>query len=220
LSSAAERIRDAIHQTPCGDVYGARFSPRLPQAEPIAVIVAGPAGAGKTTVYTSILPKWFVKGAQYANVDVYAEYFMEAYGLATDAEKLSAVIKGAICTQQDLKRWMTERRHLIIDKPCDKAAEARALVRNLRAAGYDVYMLVVTASKAQALSRNRRRTRQVPDAVVEAIWQGVHVNLVKGVYAGIFKEAPEHLLVVDNEHEIAPEAKKQWEGVFPASRRS
>lgn len=226
LSPEAAAIRDAIFKTPCEAVYDARYAPKAPQAAPIAVIVAGPAGAGKTTTYASVLPAWFLKEAQYANVDVYSEHFMAVHDLfealpAADrkALNLAAVRRGAICTAADLKRWMAERRHLVIDKPCDKADEARALVRSLRAAGYDVYMLVVTADKATVLARNRGRTRQVPDDVVEAIWEGVEHNLVKGVYAGLFKEAPGHLVTVHNDGDGAAaavaEAKKIWVSMFP-----
>lgn len=227
LSAEAAKIRDDIFQAPCEDVYKkARPTKAAPeQAAPISVIVAGPAGAGKTTVYASVLPTWFLEAAQYANVDVYSEYFMAVHDLfATLPEadrkalNLAAVMRGAMCTAADLKRWTAERRHLVIDKPCDKAREAQALVADLRKKGYDVYMLVVKVTKETALARNRGRARQVPDDVVAAIWQGVQDNLDKGVYAGMFKGSPDHLLVVDNGGDDAAtavaEAKRTWARVF------
>jgi hypothetical protein len=161
LSAEAAAIRDVIFKTPCNVAYkAARPSPPRPsQAAPIAVIVAGPAGAGKTTVYASVLPAWFLEAAQYANVDVYSEYFMAVHDLlalpAADrkALNLAAVMRGAMCTAADLKRWMAERRHLVIDKPCDKAKETQALVADMRKKGYDVYMLVVKVTKETALAR-------------------------------------------------------------------
>lgn len=265
FSEEIEKIRNEIKTSSCEEVYELLFPSKVVQYNPIAVIVAGPAGAGKTTVYKSILPKWFLKEAQYANVDNYVEYFQEKYNLFTNPSEyrakhtyepaemrslnMSALIKGAQCTERDLQAWMLEGRHLIIDKPCDEARIARSLVNKLKDSGYDVYMIVVHVSLNTALRRNnpyyminprapsssqsqpqkshQGRERQLPDAVIQKIWEGVHKNITEGVFESIFESEPDKLLMIDNETPttlLRPskqimEAKSKWDVVFPKTNK-
>jgi predicted ABC-type ATPase len=250
---AIEAIRREIKQSTCEDVYSHLFETKQRlQSKPIAVIIAGPAGAGKSTVYKYVLPKWFLDQAQYANVDNYVEYFMEKYNMFSNpSEKrdrhsyapeelrslnMSALIKGAQCTERDLQEWMSEQRHLIIDKPCDEARIARTLVKKLEDHGYDVYMIVIFVSHETALNRNNPyrnapiqshmgRERQLPDAVISKLWRGVHANIENKIYEDIFKKHPKRLLIVDNESpststqpsESVLKAKEIWDDVFPIS---
>lgn len=259
FSDAIEKIRSEIKQSRCEEVYTSIFSPKQTQLKPIAVIVAGPAGAGKSTVYKYVLPSWFLNDAQYTNVDNYVEYYMEKYNMFSNpSEKrqpntyspeelrslnMSALIKGAQCTERDLQEWISEKRHLIIDKPCDEARIARSLVKKLEDNGYDVYMLVVFVSKTTALNRNnpyreqkaepsssrthRGRERQLPDAVIEKLWTGVNNNIQNKIYEDIFKKYPDRLLIVNND---APStltqpstevmyAKTIWTTIFPTKYR-
>lgn len=238
-SDMVQTIEDEIRKSDCADLHRQLIKDKPSQKNPIVVIVAGPAGAGKSTVYKTILPKWFQEEAQYANVDTYTEHFLAKYNAfsnpsssrppstfsSADIRRINAVAlaKSTECAEDDLNTHILEKRHLIIDKPCNEATVTKRLIRKLRYNGYDVYMLVVYVSKETALRRGKERERQLPEKAIEKIWAGVHENLFRThLFSSFFRKEPQKLIVVNNEapsltipSEAITNAKALMSEIFP-----
>lgn len=63
----------------------------------------------------------------------------------------------------------------------------------LKNAGYDTYMIFINTSLEVAKERNRKRSRVLPDKVVEDLWSEVQNNI--GKFQNLFGN---HFVVVDN----------------------
>lgn len=240
-TSEVETIRKEIQKSDCNEIYKELFPDALQKQvppNPIAVIIAGTPGAGKSTVYKSILPPKFLKEALYLNVDNYAEYFQAKYNLFSNPSasrpvstldptairslSATALAKGTTCADEDLRAWISEKKTLIIDKPCDRETPLRTLLQQLSQHGYDVYMLMIHVSEETALNRNNPyrkqrmqgtqrpastsrtnmhmgRERQLPDRVISDVWNRIQENLSKKLYETLFKEHPDRFIMVDNE---------------------
>ena len=157
---------------------------------PFAVIVSGPAGAGKTSTYKKVLPKWFLDSAEYINVDDYAEHLLNVFRLSkprrsdinwTEMFSLNSKILniGTKCSKEDLETAISAQKNIIIDKPADNWKPTMDLKKRLEDNGYKVFMLVVYASIDTSLQRNASRARELPIPVVINIWVGVRDNIEK-----------------------------------------
>jgi|APGre2960657468_1045069.scaffolds.fasta_scaffold00490_11 hypothetical protein len=164
--------------------------PSVSGGTPFAVIVSGPAGAGKTSTYKKVLPKWFLESAEYINVDDYAEHLLNVFRLSkphrsdinwTEMFSLNSKILniGTKCSKEDLETAITAQKNIIIDKPADNWKPTMDLKKRLEDNGYKVFMLVVYASIDTSLQRNASRARELPIPVVINIWVGVRDNLEK-----------------------------------------
>lgn len=111
------------------------------------------------------------------------------------------------------KSYLEGRLGMVIDgtgKDFSKLKKGHQLVTDL---GYDAWLFFVETSLEVALERNRKRSRTLPDAMVEKFWQEVMDN--KSKLINLFK--PNYIVVKsdDPDEEIYP---KLWKHVMKVVR--
>lgn len=92
-------------------------------------------------------------------------------------------------------------------------------IKNLRdkcvELGYDTYMLFVNTSLDVALERNRKRTRTVPEEIVEEDWYAVQNNKPK--YQSLFGSG--NFILVDNDQFNEDVLNKVWKQIMKISKK-
>ena len=162
-----------------------------------AIFLAGGPGSGKTfiTGRTAL----HTLGFKNVNSDTAFEKALTRAGLDMDAETIMSVQgqeirhNAKVLTNIQMERYIKGRLGLVIDgtgRDYDKIAK---MVRESRTIGYDVAMIYVNTDLETALARNKSRSRQLPDDVVEKLWKDVQNNI--GKFQKLFKE---NFLVIDN----------------------
>ena len=191
-----------------------------------AIFLAGGPGSGKSFVGSELvgIPKggftgmdmsFAPSGLKLVNSDPEFEYFLKKQGtdpatLATmsDAE-FKRVTVGADSPREKAKTikkakeklYLQGKLGLLIDGTGDDYAKIAKKVRELRKIGYDCFMIFVITSLEVAQERNKRRSRKLPEKIVEKIWNDVQKNL--GRFQGLFKQ---NFIIIDNSETLIPKA--------------
>lgn len=196
-----------------------------------AFFMAGGPGSGKSYVATELFgfPKGATSSVSYetglktVNSDTAFEKYAKDAGI--DISKIGDI-------EQDSKEWedlmnirdkakrvskglrdnyFKGRLGMVIDgtgKNFDKMKTQRALLTS--ALGYDTYMIFVNTSLEVALERNRMRERQLPDKMVEKMWNEVQNNL--GKFQKLFGTG--NLFIIDNSSYNNQETLRQIEKII------
>lgn len=162
-----------------------------------AVFLAGGPGSGKSFIVgkTAIQPLGF----KLINSDPAFEKALKKAGLETTPSDIfspkgqEARAKAKALTDKQMNIAVEGRLGLVIDgtgKDYDKIEEQ---VKSLRKIGYEVMMIFVNTDLKTAQERNEKRSRTLPAAVVEKMWNDVQKNI--GKFQSLFRNK---LLVVDN----------------------
>ena len=162
-----------------------------------AFFLAGGPGSGKTFVTRSAFAGF---GLRMINSDNAFEMALKKNNLSLkmpedEAEARDIVrarAKGTTGTMIDLS--IKGRLGLIIDGTGRDYDKINQQVSNLKALGYDCYMIFVNTSLDVALERNAQRERSVPEYITRKSWQGVQSNI--GKFQNLFGMG--NMIIVDN----------------------
>lgn len=145
------------------------------QNKPKAIIMAGGASVGKSTILKTIESQ--LKGFENLNADKYVE----------DKDSPMFGNLSAASTQirkRDLPSAIEAKRNLIYDTTASNLSTLQPTLDMLNEGGYDVMMIMVYAHPIVSFLRNYKRERKVPAAGVLGTWANVY-NLLDE-YKNIF----------------------------------
>lgn len=144
-------------------------------SKPKAIIMAGGASVGKSTVLKSIDP--IVKDFENLNADKYVEdKDSPLYGnLAAAASQIK---------KQDLPNAIKSQKNLIYDTTASTLSTLQPILDELNSNGYETMMIMVYAHPIVSFLRNFKRERKVPAVGVLSTWANVY-NLLDE-YKNIF----------------------------------
>lgn len=149
------------------------------QSKPKAIIMAGGASVGKSTVLKSI--ESILKGYKNINADTYIEdKDSPLYGnLAGAASQIKKV---------DLPQSISNKENLIYDTTASTLSTITPIIDNLKSNGYDVMMVMVYAHPIVSFLRNYKRERKVPAVGVLGTWGNVYnlINEYKQIFGDNF----------------------------------
>jgi len=145
------------------------------QSQPKAIIMAGGASVGKSTVLTSLKP--LLKDFVNLNADNYVEdKDSPMYGNLSAA---SSQIR-----KKDLPNAVKNQQNLIYDTTASNLSTLQPVLNELNDNGYEVMMIMIYAHPIVSFLRNYKRERKVPAVGVLGTWVNVY-NLL-GEYKRIF----------------------------------
>jgi predicted kinase len=150
-----------------------------------AILFAGPAGSGKSTIIKNYIPSEFQEYV--LNPDKYFEPELEKIGGgsmnqgAFTSDQLSqaskAMQKAQIKTKEDYKEAVLRGRPVIMDVTGGSKNTTTKKKNELENAGYDVMMVMVYASPMTTLRRNTLRDRSLKPSIVLRSWKDVTNNI-------------------------------------------
>jgi predicted AAA+ superfamily ATPase len=147
------------------------------QNKPKAIIMAGGASVGKSTVLKTIDSQ--LKGFENLNADKYVED--KDSPMFGNLSAASNQIR-----KQDLPGAIAAKRNLIYDTTASNLSTLQPTLDMLNEGGYDIMMIMVYAHPIVSFLRNYKRERKVPAAGVLGTWGNVY-NLLDE-YKNIFKD--------------------------------
>ena len=167
--------------------------------KPKAIFMAGPAGSGKSTIIKELIPSYFTT----LNIDDEYEKLLTTSGMGMaqkdfNPEELSQAAKFMSQAQKKTREKFDllsqELKDIIID---GTGAATRPLLKkdaNLKALGYDTFMIMLNVSPITSLKRNLTRNRQLLPTIITKTWKGVNTNI------DIFREAfGNDFILIDND---------------------
>lgn len=162
-----------------------------------AVFLAGGPGSGKSFIVgkTGLMGLGF----KLVNSDPAFEVGLKKAGLTMDPDDIGSAkgqevrkkAKAITKTKQDM--YLNGRLGLVIDGTGKDYAKIEKQVNELRALGYSVKMIFVNTDLETALARNQKRSRSLPDKMVEKMWKDVQRNM--GKFQNLFRD---RMIIVDN----------------------
>ena len=135
------------------------------QGRPKAIIMAGGASVGKSTILKTIESQ--LSGFENLNADKYVE----------DKDSPMFGNLSAASTQirkKDLPNAVEAKRNLIYDTTASNLSTLQPTLDMLNEGGYDIMMLMVYAHPIVSFLRNYKRERKVPAAGVLGTWGNVY----------------------------------------------
>lgn len=138
------------------------------KGSPKAVIMAGGASVGKSTVLKSI--KGQLNGFDDLNPDKYVED--ENSPMYGNLGAASSKIK-----KEDLPNAISNKENFIFDTTASNPKTIKSLVDQLKDNGYNVMMLMVYAHPIVSFLRNFKRERKVPAVGVLGTWSKVYNSI-------------------------------------------
>lgn len=150
-----------------------------------AILFAGPAGSGKTTVVKNYIPSEFQEFV--LNPDKYFEPELTKIGGGQmkqsefNPDQLSqaskAIQKAQIQVKQDYKEAILRGRPVIMDVTGGSKNTTIKKKNELENEGYDVLMVMVYASPLTTLKRNALRDRSLKPSIILRSWKDVVSNI-------------------------------------------
>lgn len=123
-------------------------------------------------MFEYLLKKLNVSPKDLAKIE--AEHPNQFHYLTQDPEGPRARAKVLTAKQQHM--YMEGKLGLIVDGTGDDYEKMRAKKKHAEDAGYDTCMVFVNTTLEVAHDRNRKRSRSLPDAMVEEIWRSCQHN--------------------------------------------
>jgi len=145
--------------------------------KPKAIIMAGGAAVGKSTVLNQIQSS--LKGFENLNADKYVED--KDSPMFGNLSAASSQIR-----KKDLPNAIANKKNLIYDTTASNLGTLQPILDELKDGGYDVMMIMVYAHPIVSFLRNYKRERKVPAVGVLGTWANVY-NLLEE-YKNIFRD--------------------------------
>ena len=169
-----------------------------------AIILAGGPGSGKTYVAKKLGLKTL--GLRVVNSDQFFEMLLKRKGLSLkmpeseyDAREVARWSAKAL-TDKRLKMTVAARLGIIVDSTSGDQTKTQRIITMLKNSGYDVKVIFIETTLEVAKVRNKRRSRTLPDAVVEFSWKAA--NKVRPILKRIAGAKDYH--EIDNNKEGLP----------------
>lgn len=147
-----------------------------------AIFLAGPSGAGKTT----ILKQLNLQGFETINVDDTYEELLKTSGLGTDFKKFTPdqiaqaakfMSQARTTTKEKEEETISNLKNIIIDAPGAASGPLLKKKQELESLGYDTFMFMAVVPPMISLDRNSKRDRSLPPTAVIKNWEGVFKNI-------------------------------------------
>jgi len=163
-----------------------------------AFFLAGGPGSGKSYVAGRTMKGY---GMKTVNSDSAFEILLKKAGMSLkldieDPKVISTRQRAKSITKKAQQNYLEGRLGLVIDgtgKDYDKISKQAA---DLKALGYDTYMMFVNTSLETAIQRNKMRARSLPEPMVVKSWNDVQSNI--GKFQRLFGQ--QNFFVVDNDN--------------------
>ena len=141
-----------------------------------AIILAGGPGSGKTNVAKSL--GLASMGLRVVNSDMYFMHLMKRKGLSLkmpanefEAREVARFASKGV-TDKRLTSLINARLGVIVDSTSGDVNKSQRIISMLQKSGYDVKVVFIETTLEVAKVRNKKRSRTLPDAVVEFSWKG------------------------------------------------
>jgi predicted ABC-type ATPase len=153
--------------------------------KPVAILMGGGSASGKGTLLSQLIGNGVIPKKGFVRIDPdLVKESIPAYKKITDAgDHRAANLAHAESSDVALslrQQAMNENKHMIIDKTLGNPEKAKALIKELKDAGYDVKLIGVTVDPGEALVRNLLRfmkeSRMVPPGALLEIHKGFNKN--------------------------------------------
>lgn len=168
-----------------------------------AILFAGPAGAGKTTIVKNYIPTEYQEYV--INPDKYYEPELKKIGGGSmkqsefDSQQLSSAAKAIhqaqIQAKADYKEAVTRGKPVIMDVTGGSKSVTVRKKTELENAGYAVMMIMVYVSPMTSLKRNAMRDRSLKPSIILRSWKDVTSNIEH--YKNTFGE--NYFILVNND---------------------
>ena len=141
-----------------------------------AVILAGGPGSGKTFVAKSL--GLGSMGLIVVNSDLFFMQLMKRKGLSLKMpanefeEREAARMAAKGHTDRRLESLVNARLGVIVDSTSGDQNKTKKIIKMLKSAGYDIKVVFIDTTLEVAKTRNKQRSRTLPDKVVEFSWKG------------------------------------------------
>lgn len=165
-------------------------------SKPKAIIMAGGASVGKSTVINSISS--LIKGFENLNADKYVED--KNSPMYNNLSAASSQIR-----KKDLPNAINNKKNLVYDTTASNLGTLQSILNELKNGGYDVMMVMVYAHPIISFLRNYKRERKVPAVGIIGTWVKVYSLLED--YKNIFGDN----FIVVNSPASSPEEYKEIE---------
>jgi len=162
-----------------------------------AIFTAGGPGSGKTFVVKHSALE--AMGFKIVNSDTQFERYLAQANMDSDPETIMSPQgqelrdRAKRVTKSAQGGYMQGRLGLVIDGTGKDYDKIEKQVHLLSMLGYETAMLFVNTNLETAKSRNEKRKRSLPDAIVERMWNDVQDNI--GKFQRLFKQ---NMIIIDN----------------------
>ncbi len=169
-----------------------------------AIILAGGPGSGKTVVARAL--GLASMGLRVVNSDQFFELLLKRKGLSLKMpsnefeEREAARLAAKALTDKRLQMTVAARLGVIVDSTSGDQKKTTRIIKMLKKSGYDIKVIFIEVSLEVARARNKKRSRTLPDAVVEFSWKGA--NKVKPTLKTLVGGVNYH--EIDNNKEGSP----------------
>ena len=146
-----------------------------------AVFLMGGPGSGKSTVVKQL--SLTALGLKTVNTDKAFETGLKKAGQTLDLTQVPGSIRDPIRkgakrrTGKAMDMYLNGRLGLVFDTTSADSSKVKSYMRRLELLGYESKMIYVSASLDNALKRNSKRARVLPDEVVKSDWERSQKNL-------------------------------------------
>lgn len=170
--------------------------------KPKAIFLAGPAGAGKTTILKQLIP---LNTFTNINVDDTYEELLKSSGLGMNIKDFSpdelsqaAKLMGSAqkITKEKYAELTQSLKNVIIDGTGAASKPLLKKKQELEELGYQTFMIALYVSPITSLERNKNRERSLLPQIVLRTWRDYNKNI--DIYRSEFKD---NFVLINNDPE-------------------
>jgi len=152
------------------------------EGTPKAIFVVGPAGSGKSTISSKLIPSNF----QTINVDDTYEALLKASGIGMKLTQMSPdelkksgelMDQARKATDKKLKSALENANNILIDTVGGSSKNLLKKKQELEDLGYQTAMVMTYVSPITSLERNMKRDRSLLPSIVIQSWRDVNKNI-------------------------------------------
>lgn len=161
------------------------------EGKPKAIFMAGPAGSGKSTISSKLVPSNF----KTINVDDTYEELLKTSGIGMKLAQMSPdelkktgelMSQARKTTDEKYKKALENANNILIDSVGGSSKTLLKKKQELENLGYDTAMIMTYVSPITSLERNKQRDRSLLPSIIIRSWRDVNKNI--DVYKQAFKD--------------------------------